>query len=144
MMAISDSVYSRSRSASTLCSRTLAGTVLSMSCAVGPVHEQPDDLRVGQERAAVGVVGAHHDSPGILDQQVPFQPDRPLPGVDHARVLVFDRHDAAAGLHLGVAAEPLGLVDLAQVVAQRPVAGHARGLAEEHLADVDGEVGVGR
>ena len=36
----------------------------------------------------------------------------------------------------------LRLVDLAQEVAERAVAGHARGLAEHHLADVDREVGV--
>ena len=97
---------------------------------------------IRQERAAVGVVGAHHDPPGIVDHQVPFQPDRPLPGVDQARVLVFDRHDAATGLHSVSLLIPFRLVDLAQVIADRAVAGHAGGLAEDDLADVDRQVGV--
>ena len=67
---------------------------------------------IRQERAAVGMVGANHDPPRVVDHQVPFQADRPLPGVNQAGVLVFDRRDAAACLELGVAAEPLALVDL--------------------------------
>ena len=81
--------------------------VLSMSCAVGAVHQQADDLRIGQERAAVGMVGAHHHAPGVFDQQVPLQPDRPLQRMDERLVPVLDRRDAAAGFHFGVAAEPL-------------------------------------
>ena len=36
----------------------------------------------------------------------------------------------------------LRLVELAQVIAERPVARHAGGLAEDHLADVDRDVGM--
>ena len=52
--------------------------------AVGAVHQQLHDLGIGQERAAVGVVGAHGDAPRVLDEQIPLQPDRPLQGVDEA------------------------------------------------------------
>ena len=117
--------------------RTRSGSRPSASRAVAAVHQQGDDLRVGEERAAVGVVGAQGDLPGVVDAQEPLQADRPLQGVDGVLVLVGDRHDAAAGLQLDVVAEPLPAGDPVEVLADRPVGRHARGLAEDDLADVD-------
>jgi len=33
--------------------------------AVRSIHQQADQLRIGQERAAVGMVGGEHDAPRI-------------------------------------------------------------------------------
>ena len=107
MIAISLSVYSRSRSASVQRSVTCGGALLEHVAAVGAVHQQANDVRVGEERAAVGVVGAHDDAPRIFDQQIPLQADRPLQGVDERFVAVLDRRDAAAGFHFDVVAVPL-------------------------------------
>lgn len=111
--------------------------------AVGAVHEQPDDLRIGQKGAPIGMVGAHHDPPGILHHEVPFETDGPLQAVNETFVFVFDGSDAATGFHFGVGAEPFALIDVGQIVTEWAVAGHARGFAEEHLADIDGDVFVG-
>ena len=86
------------------------------------------------------MIRAHHDAPGIFHQQVPLQADGPLQRMDQALVLVFDRRDAAARLHFGIARKPLALIDIAQVIAQRAVAGHAGGLTEHYLAYVDRDV----
>ena len=140
MMAISLSVYSRSRSASVERSATLRWTLLEHVPAVRAVHQQANDLRVGQKRAAVRMIGAHHHAPRIVDQQIPFQPDRPLQRVDERLVAVLDRRDAAAGFHFGVAAEPLAFEDVGKVITERAVARHAGRFAEHHLADVDRDV----
>ena len=42
------------------------------------IHEQTDDSRIGEEGAAVGMVGGQHDPPGVLDDQVPFEANGPL------------------------------------------------------------------
>ena len=111
--------------------------------AVVPAHQQGDNLGVGDERSAVGVVGAHRHSPRVAHQQVPFEADGPLQGVDEGLFAVRDRHDAAPALALGLAVEPLAAGHLVQEVPQRAVAGHRSRLAEHHLADIDGQVGVG-
>ena len=107
---------------------------------IGSIHQQADDLRVGQERPAVGMIGAHDHSPGIFDQQVPFQPDGPLQSMHQALVAVLDRRDATAGLQFRIDAEPLGAIDIVQIVTQRAVARHAGRLAKHDLSDVDGDV----
>ena len=109
---------------------------------IGAIHQQANDLRIGQERAAVGMVGAHHHSPRIVHQQIPFEPDGPLQRMHQRFVLVLDGRDAAARFHFGIAAEPLAAVDLRQEITQRSVARHAGRFAEQHLADVDRDVGV--
>ena len=95
---------------------------------------------IGQERAAVGVVGAQRDPPGVVHAQEPLQADRPLQGVDEVFVVVSDRHDAAARLQLDVVADPLPPRDRVEELAHGAVGRHARRLAEEDLADVDGQV----
>ena len=52
------------------------------------------------------MIGTHRHLPGIFDQQIPFQSDRPLKGVNEALFLIRDWHDAAAGLLLDISAEP--------------------------------------
>ena len=59
-------------------------------------------MGVGEERAAVGVVGAHADPPGVVDAEVPLQADGPLQGMDEVLVIVRDRDHAAAGFELDV------------------------------------------
>ncbi len=54
--------------------------------------------------------------------------------------LVLDWRNAAAGLLFGVGRKPFRAIQVAQVVSHRAVAGHARRLAEHHLADVDRNV----
>ena len=62
--------------------------------------------------------------------------------MDHALVLVRDRNDAATGLHLRVRAEPLSACDLMEEVPQWSVAGHAGGLGEHDLPDINRKVRV--
>ena len=130
-------MYSRVSSPRPVRRRTRSGRRFERVGAQAPVHQQGDDLRVGQERAAVGVVGAQRDPPGVVDAEEPFQADRPLQGVDEVLVAVRDRHDAAAGLHLDVEVDPLPARQPGEEVPDRAVGRHARRLAEEDLADVD-------
>ena len=82
--------------------------------AEGTVHQQADQLRVGQERAAVGVVGGQHHLPGIAAQQEQLEPDSPLQGVDVVAGPVGVGHDPAPGLDLGVVVDPLAAVEVAE------------------------------
>ena len=140
MIAISARLYCRSRSLSRRPFADSRRQGRDDLAAIGAVHQEADDLGVGEERSAVGMVSAHRDPPRIVDAEIPLQPDGPLPGVDQARVLVFDRRDAAAGLLLDVIAVPLRPVQPAQVIADRPVGGHPHRPAEDDLADVHGQV----
>ena len=111
--------------------------------AARPVHEQGDDFRIGQKRAAVRMIGAHRDPPRVIDEQIPFEPNGPLQRVDAAFVFVRDWDDAAACFQFCIAREPLASVDFVQKVSQRPVAGHRRRFTEQHLPHVGREIGVG-
>ncbi len=85
--------------------------------AVGVVHEQLDNLRVGEEGAAVRVVGTQRDAPRILHQQIPFQTDGPLQCVDKALLFIGNGHDTAAGFHFRVGIGPFMAGDFMEVVA---------------------------
>src|SRR4051794_40711037 len=50
--------------------------------AEGAVHQQADQLRIGEERAAVWMIGREHQLPRILAEQEQLQPDPPLQSVD--------------------------------------------------------------
>ena len=89
------------------------------------------------------MIGAHHHAPRIFDQQVPLQADRPLQGVDQRSCCLYLIGAMPQPASISISAENhLRAVDVAEVIAQRSVAGHARRFAEQHLADVDGEVRV--
>jgi hypothetical protein len=79
---------------------------------IGAIHEQPNYLRVGEKRTAVGMIRAHYNAPRIFDQQIPFQADRPLERMDERVVAVLNRRDPAARFHFRVAAEPFSFEDV--------------------------------
>ena len=106
-MATSESVYSRSRSASVMRFCASAGSFAHFLLPELDVHQQPQDLRISPEAAAVGMVGGQVDAPRVVDEQQQLEPDRPLDGVDQVMVAVDVRHDAAAGLVLDVEVAPL-------------------------------------
>ena len=106
------------------------------------VHQQGDDPGVRQERAAVGVVGAQGDPPGVIDPEEPFQADRPLQPVDEVLIGVRDRDDPAARLHLDVDVNPFPAREPGEEVPDRAVGRHARRLTEEDLPDVDRDLRV--
>src|SRR6478735_1866294 len=61
----------------------------------------------------------------------------------HERLVpILDRRDPAPRLHLRIAAEPFAFEDVREVITERAVAGHARGFAEHHLADVERDVAM--
>ena len=104
------------------------------------VHQQPDDLRIAPEAAAVRMVGRQVDPPRIVDEQQQLEPDRPLDGVDEVVIAVDVRHDPAAGLVLDVQVAPLAPGELGQQVLPRAVGGDRHRIAEQDGADVAGQV----
>ena len=87
MIAISESVYWRSRSREDDALLRLGRQLLDLLLPELGVHQQLDDLRVPPEAAAVGVIGRQEDPPGIVDEQQQLQSDRPLHGVDQVASL---------------------------------------------------------
>ena len=107
------------------------------------VHQQGDDLRIGEERAAVGMIGAHRHPPGVVAQAGTTPGRSPIAGHGRAicRGYLIGTMPQPASISVSDA-EPLAMKDLMQVVAERAVAGHGGRFAEHHLADVDREVRV--
>ena len=106
------------------------------------VHQQPDEVRIARERAAVGMVGGEEHAPGIPHQQEQLQPDRPLQRIDEIPVAVPERHDAAARVAFDVHHHPLARAGEPRVaMLQHGVARGGDGLAEHDLADIDRDVG---
>ena len=62
------------------------------------VHEQADQPRVAEERAAVRVIGREDEPPRVTAQQEQLEPDPPLERVHIVLLAVGERDDAAAGL----------------------------------------------
>ena len=144
MIAISSSVYSRSRSSSSTV-RWIARLVRPAQLLVAElaVHQQADQPRVAEERAAVRVVGREHEPPRVAAQQEQLEPDAPLQRVHVVLLAVGERHDPAAGLDLGVGVHPLAAGDVAQharTPARRRSSSWRR--PEHHLADVGAELGM--
>ena len=139
---MSENVYSRSSSASVMRFCAPRPAACDLLLAELGVHQQPDDLRVAPEAAAVRMVGRQVDAPGIGDEQHQLEPDRPLHGVDEVMVAVDVRHDAAAGLVLDVEVGPLPAGQLVEQVLPRTVGGDRHGVAEQDRADVAGQVRV--
>ncbi len=105
------------------------------------VHEQPDEMRIEEERRAVRMVGGEEDAPGILEQEEGLEPDHPLHRVDEALVAIAHRHHAAAGVALDVHDHRLlRMRALGDGILAHRVAGCRAGLAEQHLAHVDRDV----
>ena len=107
------------------------------------VHEQADQPRVAEERAAVRVVGREHQPPRVAAEEEQLEPDAPLQRVHVVLLAVGERHDPAARLDLGVGVHPLAARDVAQQRGHRRVGGHRRGRPEHHLPDVGAELGMG-
>ena len=102
MIAISYSVYSRvDRSAArqSLPPPVDAGQLLVAEAAV---HQQPDQVRVGGERAAVGVVGGQEHAPRVPISRNSSRPIAHCSALTKFAVAVAERHDAAAGVALDV------------------------------------------
>ena len=104
------------------------------------VHQQPQDLRIPPEAAAVRMVGGQVHAPRIVDEQQQLEPDRPLHGVHELVIAVDVRHDAAAGLVLDVEVAPLAPGQLVQQMLPRTIGGDRHRVAEQDGADVAGQV----
>ena len=143
MIAISSSVYSRSRSSPQHgAPHRLLVHPPDLLVAELAVHQQADQARIAQERAAVGVVGREHEPPRVAAEQEQLQADPPLQRVHVVALAVGERDDPAAGLDLGVGVDPAAVGDLAQDSRDRGVGGHRRRRAEHHLPDVGAELRV--
>jgi hypothetical protein len=69
-----------------------AGTYLAQPlAAVSRVHQQADNLWIGEKAGAVGMIGTQGHLPRIFYAEKPFQADGPLHCVDEILFFVFDR-----------------------------------------------------
>ncbi|GBD36199.1 hypothetical protein HRbin36_01320 [bacterium HR36] len=89
------------------------------------------------------MIRAQADTPGVFDEQEPFQSDDPLPSVDNAFFAVSNRHNAATSFHFGVGVKPFAPRNAVEVITQRPIACHGSGFAKQHLADINREIRMG-
>ena len=94
---------------------------------------------IGREMGTVGMVGRECDAPWVGDGEKPFEPDRPLPGMDQALFPVGDRQHAAAALQMQVVRHPGGARRLREMLRGGRVARHGHGVAEQDLPDVERE-----
>ena len=100
-------------------------------------------MRVTGERRAVGMIGGEENAPRVFDQQKGFQTDRPLQGIDEVLVFVFKRHHTTPGIALNVHGHPfIRAGEFVIGVLAHVVAGSGDGLAEQNLADINGDIFV--
>ena len=85
------------------------------------------------------MIGAHGNPPRIVDQQVPFETDRPLQRMNKTTVAVSDRNNATTAFQFHISAEPFPACDFMEIVPQRTIARHGCCFAEHNLPHVDGQ-----
>src|SRR5574337_725065 len=107
------------------------------------VHEQPDNPGIEVERTAVGMIGGEEYPPRITNQEEELQSDGPLQGVHIVIFSIGVRDDTAPRLDLDVLVVPFILAELVQPVLPRAVRRDGGGVAEDNLADVRRDIGMG-
>ncbi len=104
------------------------------------VHQQGEQIRIGRERRAVGMVRREEHARRIADQQEQLEADRPLDRVVEIAGPVVVRHDPAA-VRVAVDDHPLARTRLAaRVELTQQVRGDRHRLPKHDLADVDGQL----
>jgi len=111
--------------------------------AEGTVAEQADQVRIGGERAAVGMIGRQEDSRRVVDHQEQLQADRPLQRVDELPIAIAERDRPAPRFAFDIDQGRLPWPGEAEVgVLVHRIAADGDRLTEHHLADIDRDVGM--
>ena len=106
-------------------------------------HQQCEKRGIGGERRAIGMVGGEKHLAGVCYPQKQFEPAGPLHGIMEVLAGIGERHHAAA---IAVAVKNHRLFRFCRahaVILPHHIRRDGDGGLEHHLADIDGDIGVG-
>src|SRR6185436_18726765 len=115
---------------------------LELLVPIGPIHQQADQLGVGEEGSSIGMIGGEHHAPWVGGKQKELETYPPLECRDGRLLPVRIRNDAAAAFQLYVYVHPFAPAARVQEVLHRAVRRNGGGGAEHHLPHVHADFGV--
>ncbi len=99
-------------------------------------HKPCDNIRVGCEGSAVGMIGCHVDFPRILDQKGEFKSNRPLSCMNSAFASISEGDNSGARLGFYVMVNPLVSGQIVETILKRAVSRHGGCVGEDYLSHV--------